>query len=1159
VKPIRQRLIVVLGMHRSGTSTMTRALLAMGVELGSRLMPPVGGVNDKGFWEDLDLYELNIEMLGALNRDWHYLAPVAEDFVELLCGKGFLSRAEELLRLKIGQSPVFGFKDPRVTMLLPFWQRVFALCDLDVSYVLALRNPVSVAKSLARRERFEFPKSTLLWLGHVLSMMQCTIGAYRRILVDYDRLVRSPGSELQRMADRLNLVLDPAESQKYERDFLDIELQHSMHDAQDLSAADFGMPLVLELYPLLQSVASDRLDIDAPVMTRQVNHASVEFARHRYYLSQMDVIYQRSQLVSRDVSERDAKISALQRAIEQAREETREATRIVRERGAFFGAYKDSAAHRRRGTGGRDVTEEASSTGFPVAFLFEYSATASPAGVGDSLDDRELAVGYRYLQLRETASGQLVCTIDFADIENTRSRLLFGFQDPEPWGIWSAGTKSCIVVWWDTETLDEIHLSLDAFPYSGASPEMKCTFSSSLGHRQELLIRGGAGTLEIAVPVESKAKAVTFFGAPFQRECRNNVSRSQDLPLVSILILNFNKPELTLLSAMSVLASSISVTFEIILVDNGSTPECFELLRARDLPVRLVQNAANLYFGEGNNLGADVARGEYLLFLNNDAFLAPHCVDALLQAFHEVPNCGAAGPVFRYPDGTLQEAGAFIDMDGWSLRRGYRRRDFDLASLPNFEVVDYVSAACVMIRAGRFADLGGFSYRYDPAYYEDVDLCFRLKLRGECCVLAKGAVCFHMENATARSEMPESDINATYHVNRASFLLYWDSYLQRRTPESLPCNLIPPRRIRGAGHTDEITQAIFLLFPVVPSGAVRQALATTIALGELGPAAFTTAGPCSSTRLESVTFDLGLPFGRIKRLPLALVAQNKLERILVMGRGIYPLYLPPARRSFFHCRSPFSPVVLDAESQQQALEVLPRFEKVFVSSEFAKRGYEWELRRIGVVIPVDVLPPAVISERLLKQARNDKPWILSVGEFSESGSIRRQDVLIDAMKRTSAAFREGWTLILCGGVLNCVEGRAHFRKLQESVGNDIRVRFMTSPPRAMLDELLSQCSVYVDASGFSGPKSREYWKCESFGASLVEALVAGCRTICYEVGGGPEIVERVQSGATFGSVEELAALFEQSEVSGLPLAVRQKISAQFSDRQFSDRFLAAVS
>jgi hypothetical protein len=332
VSPIWKRLIVVLGMHRSGTSTMTRALQAMGVELGSRLMPAAEDNNAKGFWEDIELNELNIEMLGALSRAWHDLAPVGEDFVEVLCGNGFLSRAEELLCLKIGQSPVFGFKDPRVAMLLPFWQRVFALCNVDVGYVLALRNPISVAKSLARREHFEFQKSTLLWLGHVLSMMRHTIGAKRRILVDYDRLVQAPGSELQRMANRLNLVLDPAELQKYERDFLDKNLRHSMHDAQNLSAGDFAMPLLIELYPLLQDAASDTLDIDAPVLTKQVSDASVEFARHRYYLSLLDVLYQQSLSASREVSDCNARIRALQRAIDEAREHPLDTARTMRER-----------------------------------------------------------------------------------------------------------------------------------------------------------------------------------------------------------------------------------------------------------------------------------------------------------------------------------------------------------------------------------------------------------------------------------------------------------------------------------------------------------------------------------------------------------------------------------------------------------------------------------------------------------------------------------------------------------------------------------------------------------------------------------------------------------------------------------------------------------
>ena len=69
VRQSNGRLIVVLGMHRSGTSAITRGLQVMGVELGDRMMPPVEGNNSKGFWEDLDLYALNIEILNNIGSD----------------------------------------------------------------------------------------------------------------------------------------------------------------------------------------------------------------------------------------------------------------------------------------------------------------------------------------------------------------------------------------------------------------------------------------------------------------------------------------------------------------------------------------------------------------------------------------------------------------------------------------------------------------------------------------------------------------------------------------------------------------------------------------------------------------------------------------------------------------------------------------------------------------------------------------------------------------------------------------------------------------------------------------------------------------------------------------------------------------------------------
>ena len=70
------RLVVVLGMHRSGTSAITRGLSALGVPLGNNLMPPMLNNNDKGFFEDLEINELNTELLTALNRDWDSLSRI---------------------------------------------------------------------------------------------------------------------------------------------------------------------------------------------------------------------------------------------------------------------------------------------------------------------------------------------------------------------------------------------------------------------------------------------------------------------------------------------------------------------------------------------------------------------------------------------------------------------------------------------------------------------------------------------------------------------------------------------------------------------------------------------------------------------------------------------------------------------------------------------------------------------------------------------------------------------------------------------------------------------------------------------------------------------------------------------------------------------------
>lgn len=251
-----RKLVVVLGMHRSGTSAITRGLQAVGVGLGDKLMPPLAGVNEKGFWEDLEIVDLNVEMLATLKSDWHFLSAITSADVETLRAKGYVDRAAALLNTKLAQSPVYGFKDPRTSKLLPFWVEVFREIGVQPHYVLAIRNPLSIEKSLSKRDAFDPKKSYLLWIDHVVTSL-----AYaeheRMLVVDYDRLMQDPDSQMNRVAHFLGTKIDAQDLRLYKTEFLDTNLRHTVFGLADLQADPNWPPLLQEVYTTLLSASED--------------------------------------------------------------------------------------------------------------------------------------------------------------------------------------------------------------------------------------------------------------------------------------------------------------------------------------------------------------------------------------------------------------------------------------------------------------------------------------------------------------------------------------------------------------------------------------------------------------------------------------------------------------------------------------------------------------------------------------------------------------------------------------------------------------------------------------------------------------------------------------------------------------------------------------
>ena len=248
-----KKLIVVLGMHRSGTSALTRGLAALSVQLGGNLMPAAKGVNEKGFWEDLDIYRLNERILRKLGTSWHNLSCVD---IDRIADHGFSeerSEAIDLLNQKTHKNGAFAFKDPRTAILLPFWQSVFKQVKISEYYLVSVRNPLEVAQSLLKRDSMDSVKGVVLWAKHVASILQYTEGK-KRLFVSYSALMASPDRQLERIASAFSLPMPPSDTiafKEYVTEFLDDSLRNHKFANEELIASNVVPDDIKRLYKIV--------------------------------------------------------------------------------------------------------------------------------------------------------------------------------------------------------------------------------------------------------------------------------------------------------------------------------------------------------------------------------------------------------------------------------------------------------------------------------------------------------------------------------------------------------------------------------------------------------------------------------------------------------------------------------------------------------------------------------------------------------------------------------------------------------------------------------------------------------------------------------------------------------------------------------------------
>ncbi len=241
-------------------------------------------------------------------------------------------------------------------------------------------------------------------------------------------------------------------------------------------------------------------------------------------------------------------------------------------------------------------------------------------------------------------------------------------------------------------------------------------------------------------------------------------------PKVSVVVPVHNKFAVTYHCMAALLFAYNEASFEVILVDDGSSDETVSIEELVSGIVYL-RHETSQGFIRSCNRGAHSARGEYIVMLNNDTEPTVHWLDELLFTFAAFDQVGLAGSKLLYPDGSLQEAGGIVWGSGnpWNYGRGGNPGD------PRFNYTrqaDYLSGAAIMLAKRVWDQVGGFSEDYCPAYFEDTDLAFKVRAAGYKTVFAPLSVVYHFEGVSSGTDIA-SGTKRYQEINRPKFKQKW--------------------------------------------------------------------------------------------------------------------------------------------------------------------------------------------------------------------------------------------------------------------------------------------------------------------------------------------------------------------------------------------------
>ena len=780
--------LLVLGMHRAGTSALTRVLSLCGARLPRDLLPANEG-NPSGYWEPRGVVELNEAILEHFGTAWddpfaafHIPAPGA-------IPARFHEQARAVLEREYADAALFALKDPRCTLLAEFWVDVLSQAGIACCPVVIGRHYSEVADSLRRRDGTPPAHAVAAYVVYGIEALDfgdrhgAAFLTYDGLLADWKGVVAAIGAkfglewsgdaagaaDIERFLVRENRPVPsqdlPPELQAW-ADGIWNGLRRRSEGGRpaegDTAAIRDGLRRASELFsPVL---------VDRARRIRQLGEALEDAQRTQRALHAM---FEESQATLKVAAEQRDRLQedrnqllARHHALETDRNQLAERHHeLEADRNLLLEKHHELEADRERLL----ATLAALERDHQHSLAELDRAGSDNAALSAEVERLHAAIQEIY------ASSSWRLTAPLRAARRTASRLVEPRRRtrgpaplPMPPGVdetiatpagagkaWRGRGEllAFLTAEFDASVAGQVVARIDRYRLPVDTTEVR-----------------SAASLDVAVD-----QAVAW-----AREIADAAARSEalgsDAPDVSIVVPVYNQVAFTLACIDALVAHRTALSFEILVGDDGSSDATVDALRIPIRGVRHVRHEQNLGFVRNCNATAALARGRYVVFLNNDTQVLPNWLDELVGVLERDPAIGLAGSKLVYPDGRMQECGAIVWKDGsaWNFGR------FDDPRKPEYGYlrdVDYVSGASIALPAALWRQLGGFDEAFVPAYAEDADLAFRVRAAGLRTVVQPLSQLLHFEGISSGTDTSQG-VKAHQVENLKKLRERWQHVLQ---------------------------------------------------------------------------------------------------------------------------------------------------------------------------------------------------------------------------------------------------------------------------------------------------------------------------------------------------------------------------------------------